>query len=169
MPAARISSPLRPSTTSPSCSGRTGPTSGSTGRPKSCSPTDSNVPSAATPILPRRPTSWMCGSTPAPPTPPSWTSAPISTSPPTSIWRAATSTAAGSNPLCSPASPPRAWRPTGRSSPTGPWTARAGPCTSPWATPWRPKRSSRTTARTCSGCGWPPPTTPRICASPRTS
>ncbi|UQT49671.1 hypothetical protein M5E87_08105 [Flavonifractor plautii] len=32
-----------------------------------------------------------------------------------------------------------------------------------------PTRSSRTTARTCSACGWPPPTTPRTCASPRTS
>ena len=34
----------------------------------------------------------MCGSTPAPPTPPCWTSGPSSTSPPMCIWRGATST-----------------------------------------------------------------------------
>ena len=62
------------------------------------------------------------------------------------------------------------WPPTSRSPPTaGRWTARARPCTSPWATPSPPTRSSRTTAQTCSACGWPPPTTPRTCASPRTS
>ena len=29
----------------------------------------------------------------------------------------------------------------------GRWTARARPCTSPWATAWTPRRSSRSTVR----------------------
>ena len=51
-----------------------------------------------------------------------------------------TSTAGGSRVLCSPPWAPSARaRPLRSASPTaGLWTARAGPCTSPWATAWTP-------------------------------
>ena len=98
---------------------------------------------------PRRPTRSTAGSTPARPTMPPC-SATRASGPPTCIWRAATSIAAGSSPRCSSRSARWARAPrTASASPTaGPSTARAARCTSRWATASIPPTSSRNSART---------------------
>ncbi len=138
--------------------------------PTSC-PRASPAPTAASPpALRRRPIPWTVGSTPAPPILPPWSA--ISTSgPPPCISRALTSIAAGSSPPCW--WPWALWAAALRSrsaSPTaGPWTARARPCTSLWATAWTPPRSSTSTARICCVCGPAPPTTTWMSAAPTRS
>ena len=60
--------------------------------------------------------------------------------------------------------------PSRSASPTaGPWTARARPCTSPWATAWTRRRSLTSTVRTCCACGPPAPTTMPTSAAPTRS
>ena len=120
----------------------------------------------------RRPTSWTSGLTPAPPGTPVLQG----TVPSSELSRRPLSGGRRPVPRLVPVlhadqlSPPAAWRPISRSSPTaGPWTARARSCTSPWATPSPRRTSSRTTARTSCVCGSPPQTTLRICASPSPS
>ena len=129
--------------------GRRAPTPGMRWRPGTSCPRASPAPTVGrTAALPRRRTPWTAGSTPAPPILPPCRRTRAS-GPPPCIWRAWISTAAGSSPACSP--PWARWaraRPSRSASPTdGPWTARARPCTSPWATAWTPRRSSRSTAR----------------------
>jgi isoleucyl-tRNA synthetase len=89
---------------------------------------------------------------------------------PTSIWKAATSIAAGSSRACSKPAARAAARPITRCSPTAsPWTPRARKCPSPRAIPsarWTP---CAITARTSSACGRCRSITPKITASGRKS
>ena len=93
-------SPTPPSRPSATCSARRALTPGiSTTRSRS-SPLVRSARSAALPSGRRTPTSWTSGSTPAPPMLPFWKSVPSCASRPICIWRAATSSAAGSSPAC---------------------------------------------------------------------
>ena len=98
-------------------------------------------------------TSSTCGGTRACPGPRwprrrGWASRSTSTS------RARTSTAAGSTPRSSPPWRSAAARPTRRCSPTASSsTRRARRCRRASGTPWRPRRSSRSTAPTSSAVG----------------
>ena len=114
----------------------------------------SSAPSAAKPTSPRRPTSWMCGSTPL------HLGRRSCGAPLPEVSRRPLPGGRRPVPGLVPVlhthlhRPSMAWLPTGRSPPTaGPWTARARPCTSPWATPWALRRSSRSMAPTCSAVG----------------
>ncbi len=83
-------------------SARRAPTPGSTWTPPSSCPRASPAPTAAARSPRRRPTPWTAGSTPAPPTSPPWSWTRPASGPRTSIWRAATSSAAGSSRAFSP-------------------------------------------------------------------
>ena len=147
------------------------PTPGSIWTPPTSCPRASPAPTAARPpALTRRRIPWTAGSTPAPPTLPLWSAIRASGLPPCTS-RAWISIAAGSSPPC--------WWPWARwaaalrsrsASPTaGPWTARARPCTSLWATAWTPPRSSTSTAPICCVCGPAAPTTTWTSAAPTRS
>ena len=169
--AASPSAPTRPSRPSASSSPRRAPTPGMSWTRRTSSRRTSPAPTAgARAASPRRRTPWTAGSTPAPPTSPPCRRTRASGRPPC-IWRAWTSTGAGSSPPCSPPWAPWARaRPSRSASPTaGRWTARARPCTSPWATAWTPPTSSTSTAPTCCACGPAPPTTTWTCAAPTPS
>ena len=93
-------SPTLPSRPSATCSARRVPTPGTSTTLSRSSPLVKSARSAAPPSGRRTPTSWTSGSTPAPPMLPFWKSAPSCASRPICIWRAATSSAAGSSPAC---------------------------------------------------------------------
>ena len=89
-----------PSRLSATCSARKVPMHGISTKPSRSSLQAKCAKSAVLPSGPRTPTSWTSGSTPAPPTPLCWRNVRNCASRLICIWRAATSSAAGSSPAC---------------------------------------------------------------------
>ena len=146
------------------------PTSGTSARPPNCCPPGTSAPSAAARNSARRPTFSTSGSIPDRAIWPCSTNASACPGPPTSIWKAATSIAAGSTVRCWWASGCKGARRTASARSTaGRSTAKAGRCTSRSATPSSRKRSSRITARRSCGCGRPRWISTKTCASRRRS